>query len=451
MRDFKGMKRQRGRNRSGGPPQGGKPQQNANRAFDSSGPENIKVRGHAQSVYEKYQQLARDAFSSGDRVLAESHLQHAEHYFRLLRLIQPNRPTAEIVARDVFASGFDIDFEDEGGTQFAPEAEAQGGESAGAEGAQPTSDAGETSNDQGRDRPRFDDRGDRGRNQDRYQGDRQQGDRALGERDRNYADRPQNDRYAADRPQGDRSQGDRNPSDRYQGGGRNQGDRYDRGQGERAQGERNQNQNDRPQSDRVQGDRVQGDRYQADRSDRYQSDRSQGDRPQSERAQGERSQGERQDRPRRDGRDRDRNRNDAGATGEGRGDRVYEARDTRGDRQGRPETRPEGGVEPELFETSNPYPEAIVTEAPAYVEPEAATADISSPRLRSEDGGFSEAPAFLQAMLPTAAPTLSDAPETEDAPARRPRRPRRRAEAAADVGPAEDNLPPGPAMESEDR
>ena len=440
MRDFKGMKRQRGRNRSGGPPQGGKPQQNANRAFDSSGPENIKVRGHAQSVYEKYQQLARDAFSSGDRVLAESHLQHAEHYFRLLRLIQPNRPTAEIVARDVFASGFDIDFEDEGGTQFAPEAEAPGGELAGAEGAQPTSDAGETSNDQGRDRPRFDDRGDRGRNQDRYQGDRQQGDRAQGERDRNYADRPQNDRYAADRPQGDRSQGDRNQGDRYQGGGRNQGDRYDRGQGERAQGERNQNQNDRPQ-----GDRVQGDRYQADRSDRYQGDRSQGDRPQSERPQGER-----QDRPRRDGRDRDRNRNDGGAAGDGRGDRAYESRDTRGDRQGRSEARPEASVEPELFETSNPYPEAVVTEAPAYVEPVAAIDDASSPRLRSEDGGFSEAPAFLQAMLPTAAPTLSDAPEIEDAPARRPRRPRRRADTAADVGPAEDNLPPGPAVESED-
>ncbi|MDP3384605.1 MAG: DUF4167 domain-containing protein, partial [Phenylobacterium sp.] len=78
MRDFKGMKRQRGRNRGGG---GNKPQQhNANRAFDSNGPDGVKVRGNAQHVFEKYQQLARDATSSSDRVLAENYLQHAEHY-----------------------------------------------------------------------------------------------------------------------------------------------------------------------------------------------------------------------------------------------------------------------------------------------------------------------------------------------------------------------------------
>src|SRR5215471_20618632 len=114
MRDFKGMKRQRGRNRGGGGGGGGKPQaQNANRAFDSNGPEGIKVRGNAQHVFEKYQQLARDASSGGDRVLAENYLQHAEHYFRLLRAMQPTRPASEILGRDQFASGFDIDFEDE--------------------------------------------------------------------------------------------------------------------------------------------------------------------------------------------------------------------------------------------------------------------------------------------------------------------------------------------------
>ena len=69
MRDFKGMKRQRGRNRGGGS-SGGKPQQhNANRAFDSNGPDGVKVRGNAQHVFEKYQQLARDANAAGDRVL----------------------------------------------------------------------------------------------------------------------------------------------------------------------------------------------------------------------------------------------------------------------------------------------------------------------------------------------------------------------------------------------
>ena len=104
MRDFKGMKRQRGRNNRGGTGSGGKPQQhNANRAFDSNGPEGVKVRGAAQGVYEKYQQLARDATSSGDRVLAENYLQHAEHYFRVLRAIQPNRPVSDIIGQDPVA------------------------------------------------------------------------------------------------------------------------------------------------------------------------------------------------------------------------------------------------------------------------------------------------------------------------------------------------------------
>src|SRR4051812_28403418 len=112
MRDFKGMKRQRGRNRGGGSGGGGgKPQQqNANRAFDSNGPENVKVRGNAQHVFEKYQQLAREAQTAGARVLAENSLQHPEHYSRLRRAMQPQRPASEILGRDQFSSGYDIDF-----------------------------------------------------------------------------------------------------------------------------------------------------------------------------------------------------------------------------------------------------------------------------------------------------------------------------------------------------
>src|SRR5580704_15955198 len=111
MRDFKGMKRQRSRNRN--PGNGGKPQHNANRAFESNGPDGVKIRGAAQHVFEKYQQLARDALTSGDRVLAENYQQHAEHYFRVLRAVQPQRPASDIMGRDAFASGFDIDFEEE--------------------------------------------------------------------------------------------------------------------------------------------------------------------------------------------------------------------------------------------------------------------------------------------------------------------------------------------------
>jgi uncharacterized protein with von Willebrand factor type A (vWA) domain len=54
-----------------------------NRVFDSSGPEG-KVRGTPQQVIEKYNQLARDAQLSNDRVAAENFQQHAEHYLRIL-------------------------------------------------------------------------------------------------------------------------------------------------------------------------------------------------------------------------------------------------------------------------------------------------------------------------------------------------------------------------------
>lgn len=56
---------------------------NPNRTFDSNGPE-VKIRGSAANVYEKYLQLARDANASGDRVMAENYLQHAEHYYRIM-------------------------------------------------------------------------------------------------------------------------------------------------------------------------------------------------------------------------------------------------------------------------------------------------------------------------------------------------------------------------------
>ena len=50
--------------------------------FDSNGPDG-KVRGSASQVFEKYQALARDASLTGDRIMAENYLQHAEHYFRI--------------------------------------------------------------------------------------------------------------------------------------------------------------------------------------------------------------------------------------------------------------------------------------------------------------------------------------------------------------------------------
>lgn len=71
----------------GGGGGGGGNGHNPNRTYDSNGPE-IKIRGSASHVYEKYLQLARDANASGDRVMAENYLQHAEHYYRILAAAQ---------------------------------------------------------------------------------------------------------------------------------------------------------------------------------------------------------------------------------------------------------------------------------------------------------------------------------------------------------------------------
>ncbi len=103
------MKRTRGRRRhpNGGGNGGNHQQQhnnNPNRSFDSNGPD-VKVRGSAAHIYEKYQQLARDATSSGDRILAENYLQHAEHYYRIVKAMQPTRVMTDINDEDNATDG----------------------------------------------------------------------------------------------------------------------------------------------------------------------------------------------------------------------------------------------------------------------------------------------------------------------------------------------------------
>lgn len=68
----------------GGGSSGGNP---LNRVYESNGPD-VKVRGTAQTVADKYLQLGRDAQSSGDSVMAESYFQHAEHYLRIIAAAQ---------------------------------------------------------------------------------------------------------------------------------------------------------------------------------------------------------------------------------------------------------------------------------------------------------------------------------------------------------------------------
>jgi hypothetical protein len=322
MRDFKGMKRQRNRNRGSGGG-GGKPQHNANRAFDSNGPDGVKVRGAAQHIYEKYQQLARDATSSGDRVLAESYLQHAEHYFRVLRAMQPQRPVGEIIGRDQFASGYDIDFEEEpqaGEAVEAAEAEGEGAEA-------------------------------QGRREDR-QWSRE------------------------DRPRDERSRDDFRQRDEFR-----------------------QN-NDRPRDDfRQREDRPRDDFRQRD--DRARDDfRQRDDRFRDERQ----GQGRQNDRSRDDRQPRSRD------------DRPY-----RQEREARPERDPLGVVEPR----------------PAPLPAAPALEDAPGRILRSEDGGVSHAPAFLQSRAPE--------PRSEsEEPAAEARRPRRR-RAPRSFEAAEEGALPAPA------
>jgi hypothetical protein len=74
------MKRQRGRNNGRNKPH--MPNRGA-QSFDSSGPE-VRIRGNAYQVLEKYLAMARDAASAGDRIAAENYYQHAEHYYRVI-------------------------------------------------------------------------------------------------------------------------------------------------------------------------------------------------------------------------------------------------------------------------------------------------------------------------------------------------------------------------------
>jgi hypothetical protein len=97
--------------------------------YESNGPD-VKIRGTASHIAEKYLQLARDAQSSGDPVAAENYFQHAEHYFRLIaaaqeqfRQSQPYYQQQGEMRGNMQDDSFD-DGEDEqpsmGGEPFAP-------------------------------------------------------------------------------------------------------------------------------------------------------------------------------------------------------------------------------------------------------------------------------------------------------------------------------------------
>ncbi|MCQ8783909.1 DUF4167 domain-containing protein [Mangrovibrevibacter kandeliae] len=70
------------------------------RSYESNGPD-VKIRGTAQHIADKYAQLARDASASGDRVMAENYLQHAEHYNRVIAAAQGQFPQQQRDERDM--------------------------------------------------------------------------------------------------------------------------------------------------------------------------------------------------------------------------------------------------------------------------------------------------------------------------------------------------------------
>lgn len=86
MRQGQNNKRARGRNR--------KSHNSANRSFESNGPD-VKIRGNAAHIAEKYVVLARDSQSSGDPISAENYLQHAEHYFRIVSAASGQQASAQ--------------------------------------------------------------------------------------------------------------------------------------------------------------------------------------------------------------------------------------------------------------------------------------------------------------------------------------------------------------------
>ena len=85
------QQQQRSRNRN----RGRKSTNPNSRNFESNGPD-VKIRGNASHIAEKYNILAQDAQTSGDTVMAENYFQHAEHYLRIIATAQQNSANAEV-------------------------------------------------------------------------------------------------------------------------------------------------------------------------------------------------------------------------------------------------------------------------------------------------------------------------------------------------------------------
>jgi hypothetical protein len=350
------------------------------RSYESNGPD-VKIRGTAQHIADKYAQLARDAQSSGDPVSAENYHQHAEHYYRLIAAAQEQFRQQYGIQRPFDEDGEEGDEEGANGFGYGERPNGQM-DDMGEAPYQPQPYPNGERNQQRYDR------------QDRNNGDRGGQDRGQdrGNQDRNGGDRNQRfDRY--DRNGGDRNNRDRNGQDRNGGQDRGGQDRagYDRNGGDRNGGqERNYDRNngqERSAQDRA-PDRNGQDRG-PDRNQDRSPERSQDGFERPERA-------ERQaDRPERVPGDRPERR-----------ERYQRGGDARRERAPR-------GEQPRPSED-----EVVQAELPAFL-----TAPIRSVAATSD--------AEPELPIP-AAPESGEVPAEEARPKRRPRV-RRTAEAAVEV------------------
>src|SRR5437763_2480028 len=124
MRNGQNNKRMRNRNNNNNNNNNRRGQNPMTRVFESNGPD-IKIRGTASHIAEKYLQLARDARSSGDPVAAENYYQHAEHYFRLIAAAQEqfrqNQPQQQPRTDEIAVSSEDGEDDGENYSSFGQE------------------------------------------------------------------------------------------------------------------------------------------------------------------------------------------------------------------------------------------------------------------------------------------------------------------------------------------
>ncbi|PVE26091.1 DUF4167 domain-containing protein [Microvirga sp. KLBC 81] len=206
----------RGRNRNNG----NKGPNPLTKSYESNGPD-VKIRGTAQHIAEKYSQLARDAQASGDPVAAENYFQHAEHYYRIIAAAQE-----QLREQYGYQQRFDDEGDEEGFAQERPSFERAGagnGEDTDL-GSQPQPY--ETRGEGEQRPPRFE----RGERQDR--GDRQDRPERGDRRERFQRDRgPRQDFQRDDQPfegRGEGEQREQRPS-RFERGDRpERGERQDR-------------------------------------------------------------------------------------------------------------------------------------------------------------------------------------------------------------------------------